>query len=81
MKNALAWLEGDLSPEMRDRYDQWRTDDAGADLIAFMEGLDVIEMHIWALQEVYEAAHKKDDYEKVLRIFQKALTNIEELPH
>lgn len=84
MQNALSYLEGDLSPEMRDRYEQWCADDAGCDLIHFMEDLEVNETHIWALQEVYEAARCKEEYVRrmeAVKDFSMALKSIQELPH
>jgi hypothetical protein len=82
MKRALSYLERDLSPEMRYRYEQWKSDDGGCDLISFMDGLDVIEEHIWALQEVYIAYLYKEVYARrmtAVKNFSTALKEIQSL--
>lgn len=58
MQQAIQYLEGDLSGEYLERYRQWRHDDAGCDLVQFMDGLsldDVTVDLLWALQECVAA--------------------------
>ena len=84
MDNALEYLIGNLNKEEKERFDQWKADDAGADLIAFMDGLDSHEPLIWALQEVYLASIQREEYirrMKAVSQFSKAFQAIQDLPH
>jgi len=68
MKQALDYLESQLSPEEKEQYAQWRHDDAGCDLIDFMpEGTD--PRLAGALQDVYAAS-------KLLPIYKKGYESI-----
>ena len=84
MENALTWLIGDLTPEETERFQQWKRDDAGCDLIAFMDGLDSNETLIWALQEVYLAERDRKEYVRrmeVVRNYSLAAKALMDLPH
>lgn len=52
LAQELRYWERLLPPEHTNRYDEWRTDDAGADLIKFMSGLPEIPNSKISLEEV-----------------------------
>ena len=84
MKNALDYLTGDLTPEEKERFKQWQIDDAGCDLMTFMEGLDSHEQLIEALQEVYLAERDRQTYVErmeAVKAFSIALRGLQGLPH
>ena len=84
MDNALEYLIGDLNEDEKERFEQWKHDDAGCDLITFMDGLDSHEPLIWALQEVYLASVQREEYIRRMEAvasFSQAFKDIQALPH
>jgi hypothetical protein len=83
MNNALEYLIGDLQPEEVERFEQWKADDAGCDLIAFMPDSSH-EQLIWAVQEVYLAERDRQEYLRrmeAVKAFSLSLKALLNLPH
>lgn len=84
MQNALNYLLGDLSPEESERFEQWKVDDAGCDLIEFMSDLNSHEQLIWAVQEVYLAERDRKEYVRrmgIVKDYAIAFKALKDLPH